>query len=63
MPGASPHPFVDGMTVSFYLPRQGRRASYLGLTALGQYKFRTAIRKLAKQMSEDSGRLTQGEGL
>ncbi|WP_189892759.1 hypothetical protein [Streptomyces xantholiticus] len=51
------------MTVSFYLPRQGRRASYLGLTALGQYKFRTAIRKLAKQMSEDSGRLTQGEGL
>ncbi|MEU0398362.1 hypothetical protein ABZ208_37595 [Streptomyces sp. NPDC006208] len=61
VPGGSPRPFVDSMTVSFYLPRQSRRASHLSLTALGQYKFRWAINKLAKQMSEDPGRLTQGD--
>lgn len=61
VPGSRPLPFVDGMTVSFYLPHRRKLASHLGLTALGQYKFRTAIRKLAKQMSEDPGRLTHGE--
>jgi hypothetical protein len=48
--------FVDAMTVSLY-GRGNAPPSHAGPTTLGQYKFRTAIRKLAKQMEEDPARL------
>jgi hypothetical protein len=63
LPDGSPKKFVDAMTVSLYLPKQPlpkakSRFSHTGLTTLGQYKYRTAIRKAAKQTGEDPGRLS-----
>jgi hypothetical protein len=48
--------FVDAMDVSLFRGPAGE-PTHMSPVTLGQFKFRTAVRKAARQMAEDPGRL------
>jgi hypothetical protein len=52
--------YADALTVSPY-PRGSGKPSHVALTTVGQYKFRTAIRKLPGQVEADPVRLVDAD--
>jgi hypothetical protein len=65
-PKGSPKKFVDDMEVTFPLDLTGRplldaagNPTFMSPTVMGQFKFRTAIRKAAGQLAEDPARMAE----